>query len=301
MMTFCFNHCLNEVECEENINLILRTLLVAHSRLGVSTQYPIILPSEPNTVIIAGVSLKQIVETIPADKENINIRRLAFSILNNYPLTSFFTSDPELSNDECGNYQLLEQDVEALFWAHKMGWTVISMPVCDEVKQNQLQLKSELLDKIINNWYGDNLSFIKELEAKDEKKCQQQLSKLEFLFTGKTAHISDEFIKNFKKSPPGLQKLVLSKFEDANIARLLFPSRGDDNLVKFCEGKGNETTYELRSKAMGGMRVYFFSNNDTIIIASLHTKAQSVGTEQTSDIKNASAIIKKIKIKNNIK
>lgn len=56
MMTFCFNHCLNEVECEENINLILKTLLVAHSRLGVSTQYPIILPSEPNTVIIAGVS-----------------------------------------------------------------------------------------------------------------------------------------------------------------------------------------------------------------------------------------------------
>ena len=52
---------------------------------------------------------------------------------------------------------------------------------------------------------------------------------------------------------------------------------------------------------MGGMRVHFFSNNDTIIIASLHTKAQSVGTEQTSDIKNASAIIKKIKIKNNIK
>lgn len=39
MMTFCFNHCLNEVECEENINLILKTLLVAHSRLGVSTQY----------------------------------------------------------------------------------------------------------------------------------------------------------------------------------------------------------------------------------------------------------------------
>lgn len=76
-------------------------------------------------------------------------------------MTSFFTSDPELSNDECGNYQLLEQDAEALFWAHKMGWTVISMPVCDEVKQNQLQLKSELLDKIINNWYGDNLSFIK--------------------------------------------------------------------------------------------------------------------------------------------
>ena len=23
MMTFCFNHCLNEVECEENINLVL--------------------------------------------------------------------------------------------------------------------------------------------------------------------------------------------------------------------------------------------------------------------------------------
>lgn len=64
----------------------------------------------------------------------------------------------------------------------------------------------------------------------------------------------------------------MSKFEDVNIVRLFFLSRGDDNLVKFCEGKGNEIIYELCFKVMGGMCVYFFFNNDIIIIVLLYIK-----------------------------
>lgn len=86
----------------------------------------------------------------------------------------------------------------------------------------------------------------------------------------------------------------MSKFRDAYAADLLFPNKGDGNLVKHCEGNGNEKAYELRSHAMGGIRVYFYSNKDTIIVATLHTKAKSVGVEQSSDINNASAIIRKI-------
>lgn len=300
MMTFCFNHCLGEVECTEDHSSVLKALLVAHGRLGISTQYPIILPSEPGTVMVAGVSLKQMVECIPATKDNISIRRLAFSILNNYPLTSFFTSEAEIGDDEWSSYLLLGQDAEALFWAHKMGWSVISMPVCDEVKQDQLQLESEKSDKTVNNWHGGNLSFIKRLEAKDENACEQRLVELEYLFADKSVSLSEPFKKNFRKAPSGLQELVVNKFKDAYDANLLFPSRGDDNLVKYCEGNGNEETYELRSKAMGGMRVYFYSNKDTMIVAALHTKAKSVGIEQSSDINNATAIIRKIKVKINI-
>lgn len=300
MMTFCFNHCLCQVECKDDHCSVLKALLVAHGRLGVSTQYPIILPSEPGAVIVAGVSLKQMVESIPADKNNINIRRLAFSILNNYPLTSFFISEPEIADDEWCTYQLLGQDAEALFWAHKMGWSVVSMPVCDEVKLDQLQLESEKLGKTVNNWHGGNLSFIKGLEAKDENACEQRLVELECLFADKSVSLSEQFKRNFRKAPSGLQELVISKFRDAYAADLLFPSRGDDNLVKYCEGSGNEETYELRSKAMGGMRVYFYSNKDLMIVATLHTKAKSVGVEQSSDINNASAIIRKIKMRINV-
>lgn len=300
MMTFCFNHCLGGVECKENLSSVLNVLLVAHCRLGSSTQYPIILPSEPGTVMVAGVSLKEMVASIPVNNENISIRRLAFSILNNYPLTGFFTSEPEIADDEWTSYQLLGQDAEALFWAHKMGWSVISMPVCDEVKRDQLQLESEKSDKTVNNWHGGNLSFIKGLETKDEKACEQRLIDLEYLFADKSVYFSESFKKDFRKAPSGLQELVVSKFRDAHSANLLFPSRGDDKLVKYCEGSGNEETYELRSKAMGGMRVYFYSNKDTLIVAALHTKAKSVGVEQSSDINNASSIIRKIKKKMNV-
>lgn len=299
MMTFCFNHCLGQVKCKEDHSSVLKALLVAHGSLGTPTQYPIILPSEPGTVMVAGVSLKQMVESIPNDKKNISIRRLAFSILNNYPLTSFFTSELELADDECVNYQLLGQDAEALFWAHKMGWFVISMPMCDEVKQDKLQLESEKSSKTVNNWHGGNLLFIKGLETQDEKACEQRLVKLTCLFANKSVNLSDKFKKDFRKAPTGLQELIVSKFKDAYAADLLFPSKGDDNLVKYCEGDGNEETYELRSKAMGGMRVYFYSDNDTLIVAALHTKAKSVGVEQSADINNASAIIRKTKMKIN--
>lgn len=295
MMTFCFNNCLGCVECKKNHSSVLIALLIAHGRLGVSTQYPILLPSEPGTIIVGGISLKQMVESIPRNEKDI--KRLAFSILNNYPLTSFFTSEPELTDDECTSYRLLGQDAEELFWAHKMGWSIISMPVCNEVKQDQLQLEAEKSNKIVNNWHGDNLSFIKELETKDEKACEQRLIKLEYLFADKSVILSESFKKNFRKAPSGLQDLIERKFQDAYAANLLFPSRGDDNLVKYCEGSGNEETYELRSKAMGGMRVYFYSNKDTMIVAALHTKAKSVGVEQSSDINNASETIKKIKMK----
>lgn len=164
----------------------------------------------------------------------------------------------------------------------------------DEVKRDQLQLESEKSDKTVSNWQGGNLSFIKGLEMKNENACEQRLMKLECLFVDKSVKLSESFKKDFRKAPSGLQELVLSKFSDVYKADLLFPSRGDDKLVKYCEGSGNEETYELRSKSMGGMRVYFYSNKDTLLVAALHTKAQSVGVEQSSDINNASSIIRKM-------
>lgn len=124
----------------------------------------------------------------------------------------------------------------------------------DEVKRDQLQLESEKSDKTVSNWQGGNLSFIKGLEMKDENACEQRLMKLECLFVDKSVKLSESFKKDLRKAPSGLQELVLSRFSDVYKADLLFPSRGDDKLVKYCEGSGNEETYELRSKSMGGMR-----------------------------------------------
>ena len=291
MITFCFNHCLGEIGHTGDKTNILIELLNAHTRFGKPKQYPIILPDSPEKIMIAGVSLKDLVNSIPI--ENINIRRLALSILVNYPLTSFFISEPDIEEDEWCNYQLFGQDAEALFWSYKMGWMVISMPICEHVKKDYLQLDSENKNKTIANWYGENISFIKGIEEIDKGECERRLTELEFLINGKTIILSESFKKEYRKAPVGLQDLVLKKVKDAYSANLLFPSRADDNLVKYCEGTGNENTYELRSKALGGMRVYFYSDENKMIVASLHTKAKSVGKEQSADINNASAVINK--------
>lgn len=303
MITFCFNDCLGNVGCDkEQIESLFCSLLTAHSRLGTSVNYPIILPSAPDKIMVAGISLKQIVEAIPADKDNINIRRLAYSFFDKYPLTSFFTSAPELQDDDCMVYRFLGNDAESLFWTHKMGWIAISVPVCEAVRKNILSLEPKDAEKDVNNWYGNNSEYVKGLEKDNDNAAKKRLEKLKCFFAdkGKDVYMSDSFMKNFEKSPVGMQELVQGKFTDAYNANLLFPSKGDDNLVKYCEGKGNETTYELRSKALGGMRVYFYSDDNTLIVASLHTKSQSAGNEQSADINNSSAIIRKIKRKEDI-
>lgn len=291
MMTFCFNHCLGGCKCCIEPYLAFGELLKAHVKLGLATDYPVLLPCEPAKIMIGGVSLKKLVESLPEG----DLRHLAYSFLSKYPLTTFFTSEPEVADDEWGNYCWMEKDAEDLFWAYKLGWTAVSVPVCDEVKKDWLILCSDKLEVPVNNWYGGNLQFIRSLETEESSASEKRLVELECLFEGKTVRLSEPFKKVFRKSPAGLQKLVLAKFRDAYGASLLFPSRGDDCLVKYCEGKGNENTYELRSRAMGGMRVYFCSDEGSMIVASLHTKSKSVGVEQTSDINNASAIIKKMR------
>ncbi len=217
-------------------------------------------------------------------------------------MTSFFTSAPELQDDDCMVYRFLGNDAESLFWTHKMGWIAISVPVCEAVRQNILSLEPKDAEKDVNNWYGNNSEYVKGLEKDNDNAAKKRLEKLKCFFAdkGKDVYMSDSFMKNFEKSPVGMQELVQGKFTDAYNANLLFPSKGDDNLVKYCEGKGNETTYELRSKALGGMRVYFYSDDNTLIVASLHTKSQSAGNEQSADINNSSAIIRKIKRKEDI-
>lgn len=81
------------------------------------------------------------------------------------------------------------------------------MPVCDEVKLNQLRLESENSDKTVNNWHGGNLSFIKGLETKDEKNCEQRLVELKCLFAEKSVNLSDPLKKTSEKLRPDYMNL----------------------------------------------------------------------------------------------
>lgn len=295
MMTFCLNHCLRDVTGLKDCTDLWTGLLRAHKELGKPTDYPILLPDEPGNIRIAGKSLKELIGQLPNEQKEAGLRRLAYAMLKNYPLTAFFTEELDIDEAECTTYQFLGQDAENLFWAHKMGWLIASVPVCDEVKKNELELNTGNGTSLVNNWYGNNLHFVKQLEEGNASNCEKRLTDLEFLFDGKKTILSDEFKKKFRKAPTGLQELIKTKLKDAYQANLLFPAKANDKLVKYCEGTGNENTYELRSGAMGGMRVYFFSDEKLLIIAALHTKAESVGKEQSADIRNASAQIRKLR------
>ena len=92
-----------------------------------------------------------------------------------------------------------------------------------------------------------------------------------------------------------MQELAYERFKVAVDKRWLFPIHVDNNLIKKVVAKGTRQVYELRQEGQG-LRIYFGYSDDAskIIMAGFHTKAESVGTEQTLDINQAARQINKL-------
>lgn len=65
-------------------------------------------------------------------------------------------------------------------------------------------------------------------------------------------------------------------------------------MIKTCKGKGNENTYELRDIGKG-IRIYFQSYNNFLLLGGIHTKAEGVGDEQSADINRATSACTRLK------
>lgn len=95
----------------------------------------------------------------------------------------------------------------------------------------------------------------------------------------------------FKLSSPDLQEFIISLFAKALQSGLLFPARGDDNIVKKCDA---DNVYELRNHAYGGIRVYFRCIDNKIFIGAMGTKSSYKGDAQSNDIAHAGKAMDKL-------
>ena len=90
----------------------------------------------------------------------------------------------------------------------------------------------------------------------------------------------DSFVSDFKRCQPDLQEFIMLLFKKALENNLLFPAKGDDNIVKKCEA---DNVYELRNHAYGGI-VFILDVDNKILLSRIGTKSSYTGDAQSNDI-----------------
>lgn len=299
MMTFYLNDCISESVTNFNENTLVKafcSFLTAYSQYTRGEKredYLLLLKCEPEKLKIGGKTIAELVALIPRDLEHESMRKKAYSMFNNYPSNQFIEDRNVWVEDEWQEYEFLGQNANNLFVAHKENWCIASVPIRIEVSTSPLTIIGKTNKKQIDilNWYTKNTYDIKQVEYSCLPDDEKYLKILPYIFGGKQVMCSDEFISQFMDPHCNVRGIVIDRLLEAHKAGLLFPAGYDDNIVKKCQGKGNEHTYELRQIG-SGMRTYFYSDEQRLILVSLHTKAESSGVEQTGDINHASKIIR---------
>lgn len=298
MMTFYLNDCISKSVADLNEDTLVEafcSFLTAYSQYTRGEErgdYKLLLKCEPEKLMIGGKTIAELIALIPRDLEHESMRKKAYSMFNNYPSNQFMEDKKAWEDDEWQEYEFLEQNANNLFVAHKESWCVASVPIRAEVTTSPLTIIGKTNKKQVDilNWYTKNTYDIKQVEYSYLPDKEKSLKILPYRFEGKHVMCSDEFISQYMDSRCNVWDIVIDRLLDAHKAGLLFPAGYDGNIVKKCQGKGNELTYELRQIG-SGMRAYFYCDEQRLILVSLHTKAESSGVEQTGDINHASKII----------
>lgn len=296
MATFYFNEVLPE-RSSVDVCAVLETIIINTSRLisKLHMTKSVITSTRFRELCICGMSLVEIISRC----RNREVKTQAYhifthnvikdheDILNEEDIQFFF--DAEYKFNGC--------DAINLAIAQKMDWPILSMPLNEILQKNQLSLTSEKVGVIeAVNYYGQkDTSYIERWIEEKAGARLQGLERFKALFGKEKVLLTREFEKAWNKAEPSLQDLAYERFKLAVDKKILFPVRADDKLIKKMEIKGSKQVYELRQKGQG-LRIYFGYSDDAskIIMAGFHTKAESVGTEQTLDINQAARQINKL-------
>ncbi|MCQ2312268.1 MAG: hypothetical protein MJZ84_02305 [Paludibacteraceae bacterium] len=297
MMTFYLNDCIcapvNDLK-QDDLIIAFCAFITAyvHYKGDNKEEYRMILKCDPKNLKVGDKTITELIHLIPRDYENEPLRKKAYSMFNNYPSNQYIKGHNAWKDEEWQSYVFLDQDADNLFVAHKENWCIASIPIRNEVKVNPLSIVGKQDNKSVEilNWFVDNSYEIKCVEFSRLDEREKALKTLPYYFSGKRIICSEEFVSQFMNPHCDVSENVINRLHEAYKAGLLFPANYDDNIVKKCEGKGNDMTYELRQKG-SGLRAYFYCDEQRLILASLHTKAESSGSEQSDDISHASKII----------
>lgn len=297
MITFYFNSNLPEYYtgdlCEVFDNLMLKFIrLLNDKRLPINGY--IATNREPSAIKICWETLKSLIDNFKnAEKgEYKEHRKKVYSFFTRYPIDVDVRIEDVFTEENINSsIKFHGRDAQDLFIASKLKYYFMSLPLDETLKVDSLEiLVNETVLKNVN-WHGSNTKNLIHRITEDEMIDDANLFILKYSFDDNECIMSDSFMDKFKLSQPDLQEFIIRLFAKALQSGLLFPARGDDNIVKKCEA-GN--VYELRNHAYGGIRIYFRCVDNKIFIGNMGTKSSYKGESQSNDITLAGELMDKL-------
>lgn len=262
-------------------------------------EHVVVTGKMPSDIHIQNETLRELIFKI-SDKE---LLKLAISAFSKYPINNYLSPDIWEEDPLDWEYEFADQIVDDLYFASRMGWILLSIPVVDYLRTNEITITHKIRQDLsiqIPNSYGQNIYYV--LSAIDKingykKSAIEELK--EDVFNGYNCFISKEFEQNYVNQQEPARRLINKYLKSYKENGWLFPYvKADDLHIKSCQGKEVEGLYEGRSKTWNGLRIYFEVNNDTIYLGDVQTKAH-VGVEQTNDMIRSKTYIDNIKSKVN--
>lgn len=285
---FYFNECIGNGYSVQILTTAFENIINGFIHLDDRVNNVLIFEKSPNDIIVSGISIKEIIRA----SKNKDFKTLLYSYLINYPLSQFINPHQKVDEEELLNKQYLfdNQDAINLAIACFCDWTAFSLPVCNKLMVNVLNIKginSNVLH--LNNFYGDNLDYINNAIRRIKQAKAVGIEKLKLL--AKEVIILPDFEKCFAASSLRDQNLIIERFEYAKQEQIILSksNRPNDRVVKHVANN----VEELRIVNPIDIRVYFHQvGEDTLVIALMNYKNNYKSTQdQNVDIEKASKLI----------
>lgn len=286
---FYFNECVGNGHNLQSLCSALENTIIQFTKLKDRSCNKLIFEKDINKISLSGNSLEEIIKS----SENKDYKKLIYSFLKNYPISSFFDSHQNVDEDKIlyEQYKFLEQDATNLAIASECGWIAFSIPTSKELKVNQLKLIGNKGSLDLLNFYGDNIQFIDKSIDNVNYQKSEGVNKLKLLT--KEVEIFPEFQRFFDEIPIRDQNLIIDRFEYAKNEQIILAEKikANDKVVKHVKTRVGE----LRILNPIDIRVYFHSiGQDRLIIASMNYKNRySSNSDQNKDIEAAEKRIEK--------
>lgn len=296
MTTFFLNDILpqsTDRDVQSSFEKIVRKATLLSQRPELQLSRPIVTAVQPSSIKICGIALPKLI----ASCSNRDIRTAAQFLFTQNLIASHESAlmEDEIDSIVINEYTLNNADATNLLIAHRMSWPLLSLPLADYLEHDELEVTPADGENVcVANYYAqDDTAYIEHWLLAKAHESSEGIERFKALFVTHGIVLTTAFVKDWDDASLELQQIALERFATALQHGMLFPIRKDDDLIKKCEVKGTDAVYELRQLG-SGLRVYFgYADDNTIVMAGLHTKSESVGKEQTADINKAAREIKK--------
>ena len=309
-MIFYFNHSAStssDSQFESFENLMYNYWKLS-KRQELHIEKGIVTYQSPRDIVMGYITLNELVKSI----KNKELKRWIYDQLTKFPaeicyqLEEVYKSYEELDN----SYYVEEANGEKIDATHllapsRLGWCVLSMPISDIWSKSEISLRREhdnTIETVISFNGTNNINFntvtkwliVKHYQDELISKVETRIAYLKNCVGKYYVLISPDFEARYHELAHDEQKNAIGLITTAFTLNRLFPIVADKHLIRTCKGKGNENTYELRDIGKG-IRIYFQSYNNFLLLGGIHTKAEGVGDEQSADINRATSACTRLK------